>query len=102
MVYWLGKLKFWLPVNYHYDDDTNFLYWDVFVILAGHWDIFMGVCRNLFSVSGLQITPWEQELLGKSHLSSFVVTVCSTHWFVCVGRQEIGAWRSAVLEPSRF
>lgn len=48
-------------------DDAYFLYWDIYVILAGHWDISMGVYRNQFSISGLQITPWEQESLGKSH-----------------------------------
>lgn len=57
-----------------------FLYWDDCVILAGHWDIFMGVYRNLFSTSGLQIPPWEQELLGKAKQFIYYIKVYGTHW----------------------
>lgn len=52
----------------------------VVLILAGHWDIFMGVYRNLFSTSGLQIPPWEQELLGKAYQFTCYTAIYGTHW----------------------
>lgn len=83
-------------LNFSYNEIsifTCFMYWDDCVILAGHWDIFMGVYRNLFSTSGLQIPPWEQELLGKAKQFIYYITVCATHW---VKRIIVKIWRLTV------